>query len=114
MIVQDIQPDGASAHTIRKRHIQWIEHRGFGLHFGIPRFDYCLMVDGRSIRPILTSSGPENKSGLVGYVNVVDCDFDLNGPENDCSENYGSVRTRLTSIFQFALACDNLTTGVQK
>lgn len=103
MIVEDLQLEGVSTDTIRKRHVQWVEGRGFGLHFGIPRFDYCLVLNDRSIRSILASSEPENNSDLVGYVNVVDCDFDPNDSENDCSEHYdGSLSICLASIFQFA------------
>ena len=66
---------------------------GFGLHFGIPRFDYCLVLNDCSVRSILPSPEPENKSGLLGYVNVVDCDFDPNDQGNDCVEHYdGSLR----------------------
>lgn len=91
-----------------------VESRGFGLHFDIPRFDYSLMLDSRSIRSILASSEPEHKPGLVGYVNVGDCEFDLNAPENGCSEHYGSLRICLISIAQLALSCENLTTEVQQ
>jgi hypothetical protein len=115
VIVQDPNLEGASTDAIRKRHIQWVESRAFDRGLGIPRFDYCLVLDDRSIRSILASSDPDDKSGMVGYVNVIDCDFDPHDPENECSEHYdGSLRICLTSVFQFALSCENLSTGEQQ
>lgn len=123
VIVQDPSLEGASVDVLRKRHIQWVEERGFPLAYGTPRFDYCLMLDARSVRSILASTEPDesgmfgpDKLGMVGYVNVIDCDFqyDPNDPDNECSEYYdGSVRVCLESLFQFALSCDDLTTGEQ-
>jgi hypothetical protein len=69
VIVQDPNLEGASADVIRKRHIQWVKDRGFHLLLGIPRFDYYLFLDDRTVRSILSSSEP-NTSSLVGYVNV--------------------------------------------
>lgn len=115
VIVQDPSLEGASADVIRKRHIQWVKERGFILGPGTPRFDYCLRLDARSIRSILASTEPD-KPGMVGYVNVIDCNFqyDPNDPENECSEYYdGSVRVCLKSLFQFALSCEDLRTGEQ-
>jgi hypothetical protein len=115
VIVQDPNLEGASVDVIRKRHIKWVERRGFDLHLGIPRFDYCLFLDDRAIRSILASSEPDDNPGLVGYVSVIDCEFDPNDPENECSEHYdGSLRICLTDLFQFALSCENLTTGEQQ
>jgi hypothetical protein len=107
----------APIETIRKRHIEWVEGQGYSRHIGRPRFDYCLVLDDRSIRSILASSEPDNTSdsGLVGYVNVIDCDFDLNNPENECSEFYnGSLRISLHDIVSFALCCEDLQTGEQE
>jgi hypothetical protein len=115
VIVQDPTLEGASVDAIRKRHIQWVEGRGYHFYLGTPRFDYCLFLDDRAIRSILASSEPGTESGLVGYVNLIDCDFDPNEPENDCSEHYdGSLRICLTDLFYFALNCENLTTGEQQ
>lgn len=44
-------------------------------------FDFCLSLDDRLVRSILTSDEP-GEADRVGYVNVVDCYFDLNS-END-------------------------------
>lgn len=115
VIVQDPSLEGASVDVIRKRHIQWVKERGFVLGPSTPRFDYCVMLDARSIRSILASTEPD-KPGMVGYVNVIDCDFqyDPNDPENECSEHYdGRVRVCLKSLFQFALSCEDLSTGEQ-
>lgn len=115
VIVQDPALEGASVDAIRKRHIQWVEGRGYHFYLGTPRFDYCLFLDDRAIRSILASSEPGTESGLVGYVNVIDCDFDPNDPENDCSEHYdGSLRICLTDLFYFALNCEDLKTGEQQ
>ena len=117
MIVEDSSLERASIDTIRKRHIEWVEGRGYIRHIGRPRFDYCLVLDDRSIRSILASSEPDktSASGLVGYVNVIDCDFDPNDPENECSEFYdGSLRICLHDIFSFALFCEDLQTGEQQ
>lgn len=115
VIVQDPILEGASADVIRERHIQWVKERGSILGRSTPRFDYCLVLDARSIRSILASMEP-GKPGMVGYVNVIDCDFqyDPNDPENECSEHYdGSVRVCLNSLFQIALSCEDLRTGEQ-
>ncbi|GLI76352.1 hypothetical protein PoHVEF18_004624 [Penicillium ochrochloron] len=115
VIVQDPSLEGASTDVIRQRHIQWLEGRGFHLYLGIPRFDYCLFLDDRAVRSILASSEPDNKSGLVGYVNLIDCDFVPGDPDNDSSEHYdGSLRIWLIDLFGFALCCENLTTGEQQ
>lgn len=53
---------------------------------------------------------------MIGYVNVVDCDFeyDPDDPDIEYSEYYdGSVRICLNSLFLFALSCENLQTGEQ-
>lgn len=82
---------------------------------GIPRFDYCLFLDDRAVRSILASSEPDNKSGLVGCVNLIDCVFDPNDPDNDSSEHYdGSLGIWLIDLVGFALCCENLTTGEQQ
>jgi hypothetical protein len=75
----------------------------------------AFFLDERAVRSILASSEPDNKSGLVGYVNLIDCDFDRNNPKNDSSEYYdGSLRVWLIDLFVFALCCENLTTGEQQ
>ena len=73
VIIQDPSLEGASADVIRQRHIQWVKERGF---FGTstPRFAFCLLLNARSIRSILASTEPD-KPGMVGYVNVIDCNF---------------------------------------
>lgn len=118
VIVEDPKLEFASIETIRKRHIEWAEGQGYSRHIGRPRFDYCLVLDDRSIRSILASSEPKSyasDSGLVGYVNVIDCDFDPEDPENECSEFYdGSLRICLRDIFSFALSCEDLQTGEQQ
>lgn len=117
VIVEDPNLENASTDTIRKRHVEWAEGRGYCHNLGRPRFDYCLVLDDRSIRSILVSSEPDDKShsGLVGYVNVIDCDFDPNDPENDCSELYdGSFRICLTDLFCFASYCEDLQTREQQ
>ncbi|KAJ6006716.1 hypothetical protein N7451_004660 [Penicillium sp. IBT 35674x] len=115
VLVQDPNLEGASVDAIRKRHIQWVEWRGYHFYLGTPRFDYCVILDDRAIRSILASSEPGTQNGLVGYVNVVDCDFNPNGPENECSEYYdGSLRICLTDLFNFALYCEDLKTGEQQ
>lgn len=115
VVIKDPSLEGASVDVIRIRHIQWVEERGFIRHSGVPRFDYCLLLDSRSVRSILASTEPD-KPGMIGYVNVVDCDFeyDPNDPDNECSEYYdGSVRVSLDSLFQFALRCEDLQMGEQ-
>ncbi|KAJ5111481.1 hypothetical protein N7532_002016 [Penicillium argentinense] len=119
LIVQDPDLEGASVATIRKRHKQWVEARGYDFNLGTPRFDYCIILGDRAIRSILASSEPPpergSKSGLVGYVTIIDCDFDANDPENDCSEHYdGSVRLLLQDILCFSLHCDGLDSGEQQ
>lgn len=114
MVVQDPNLEGASVEFIRNRHIQWVKERGFSLLLGIPRFDYCLFMDDRAVRSNLASSEP-GTSGLVGYVNVIDYDFNPNDPENKCSEHYNSsLRICLEDLFQFALSCEDLTTREQQ
>ena len=111
VIIQDPSLEGAPTDILRKRHIQWVEERGFKLGFGTPRFDFCLVLDARSIRSILASAEPD-QPGMIGYVNVVDCTFEYHpeDPDNECGEYYdGSVRVNLDSIFQFALSSDDIT-----
>ncbi|KAJ5692950.1 hypothetical protein N7462_002373 [Penicillium macrosclerotiorum] len=117
VIVEDPNLEFAPIDTIRKRHIEWVEGQGYDRHIGRPRFDYCIVLDDRSIRSILASSEPDDKSdsALVGYVNVIDCDFDPNDPENDSGEFYdGSLRVCLKDIVCFALMCEDLQTGEQQ
>ncbi|KAJ5752250.1 hypothetical protein N7520_009167 [Penicillium odoratum] len=106
LIVQDPNLEGASVDAIRKRHIRWVEGRGYHFYLGIPRFDYCLFLDDRAIG---------RQGWPVGYVNLIDRDFDKNDTENDCSEHYdGSLRICLKDIFHFALYCEDLKTGEQQ
>ncbi|KAJ5974277.1 hypothetical protein N7481_011487 [Penicillium waksmanii] len=117
VIVEDPSLEHAPVDTIRKRHIEWVKGQGYSRHIGRPRFDYCLFLDDRSIRSILASSEPDvvSGSGLVGYINLIDCDFDPNDPENECSEFYdGLLRICLHDIFCFALSCEDLQTGEQQ
>lgn len=57
-----------------------------------PRFGYCLLLDARSVRSILAST-EARKPGMIGYVNVVGCDFEYNpdDPNNECSEYYNGA-----------------------
>ncbi|CAI7572081.1 unnamed protein product [Penicillium pancosmium] len=117
VIIEDPNLENASTDTIRKRHVEWVKERGYSHNMGAPRFDYCLVLNDRSIRSILASSEPDDKSnfGLVGYVNVIDCDFDPNDQENDCSELYdGSLRICLKELFCFASYCEDLQTREQQ
>ncbi|OOQ84130.1 hypothetical protein PEBR_31877 [Penicillium brasilianum] len=111
VIIQDPSLEGAPTDIIRKRHIQWVEERGFELGLGTPRFDFCIVLDARSIRSILASTEPD-QPGMIGYVNVVDCTFEYHpeDPDDECGEYYdGLVRVDLNSIFQFALSSDDIT-----
>lgn len=115
VIVDDPSLENASTDTIRKRHIQWVKGRNYPRYIGTPPFDYCLVPDERSIRSFLASSEPKSDFGLVGYVNVIDCDFDPNNPGNECSEFYkGSLRICLGDLFSFALYCEKLRSGEQQ
>jgi hypothetical protein len=115
VLVQDPALEGASVEAIRKRYIQWVQARGYHFYLRTPRFDYCLVLDERAIRSILASSELGTKSGLVGYVILIECDFDPNNPENDCSEHYDrSLRICLKDLFDFGLYCENLKTGEQQ
>ena len=62
------------------------------------------------MQSILAGTEPR-KPGMIGYVNVVDGDFeyDPDDPNNECSEYYnGAVRVCLNSPFLFALSWENL------
>lgn len=126
VIFEDPALEGASAATIRTKHLKWVKGHGLGVGGGTPRLDYCLLLDDRCVRSILASAEPVQPvlvqpgslsipyapGAMVGYVNVVDSCFDPEDPDDDTGEFYqGMVRVHLDCIFKFALYCEDLMTG---
>jgi hypothetical protein len=78
---------------IRSRHTQWVEDQGYSIGAPIARFTWPLLLDDRSVRSILASAAPRNpdvryeEENMVGYVNIIDCEFDPENPENECGES---------------------------
>jgi hypothetical protein len=108
----------ASEAAIRPRHILYVEGYGFNVYSGAPRFNYCHLLVDRYMRSILGSGEPrklalpspklpqqfilDERGGMVGYVNVIDCEFDPESPESDFNVYYRRlVRLHLDCLFQF-------------
>ncbi|KAJ5787586.1 hypothetical protein N7457_002576 [Penicillium paradoxum] len=125
VIFEDPALEGASEVVIRNRHRKWVEGHGLPVLHSSPRIMYCLLFDDRCIRSILASTLPKKSSplahqlerphhgrdpdGMVGYVNLIDAEFDPEDPENECGPCYhGLVRLHLDCLFKFANSCEDL------
>jgi hypothetical protein len=131
VIFEDPALEGASEEVIQRRHQRWVDDHGLYVGNAVPRHTYCLLLNDRCVRSILASAEPRKPTiphyqpipyvigdperlGMVGYVNVIDCQFAPENPENEYGEYYrGLVRVHLDCLFRFALLCEDLMTGEQ-
>lgn len=121
----------ASEAVIRTRHIQWVKGHNLRVCSAIPRLNYCLMLNDRCIRSILASTEQRipalsqseqhwqdffaQPRDMVGYVSVIDAEFNPEDSENETGEYYyGSVCLYLDCLFSFASGCENMMTGEQE
>lgn len=126
MIFEDPALEGASEGEVRRRHQKWVESHGRQLTSAVPRFNYPLLLDERCVRSILASAEPrmptaiqsetlrqpvtDEPTEMVGYVNVVDADFDPQSIEDEEVGEYyrGLVRVHMDCLFRFAYYCKRL------
>ncbi|KAL4960978.1 uncharacterized protein BDV14DRAFT_181207 [Aspergillus stella-maris] len=118
VIIDDISTfNGASVETVLKRHQKWVVEEcqidiDEGEAFGIPRFEFCLMIDEQCLRSILHCGNPvpggDTDNKVMGYVNILDMehnalaeDYD-EGPFHD-----GCFRLDLDQLWQYPYASED-------
>jgi hypothetical protein len=122
VIFEDPTLEGASEDAIQRRHRQWVDDHGLCVTSALPRLNYPLLLDERSVRSILASAEPLRPTalhsdtishpelgGMVGYVNVLDGDFVFEERGGDDGEYYfGLARIHLDCLFSFCRNCERL------